>query len=180
MDVDFILFLLFRAKQFLFLFSLFIASLHDLKTKRVPNRLWLFLLFFLFPILFLEFVFIGYVFLFQILISFVIFFILLFFAFSMKFFGGADCKAFLFIAIGFSSSNLILIPIRVLIYSLMISVFFIFLLFFKNGIVFFKSRKKEIRFQTFLSQFLIQKIPFLPSITIGFCLFSFDFHFFNF
>jgi len=177
-SVLFILFFLFRLKQLLFLIFLFAASLYDLKTKRIPNRLWVSLSFFLFPLLLFEFILIErfrLFYLFQFFLSVGAFFIFSIIVFSMKFFGGADCKAFLLIAIGFSGLNSIAIPIQILIYSLAISVLFISVLFLKNGFLFFKSEKTGMRFQTFIIQFLSRKIPFLPSITIGFCLFILNF-----
>lgn len=177
-SVSFILFFLFRIKQLLFLTFLFAASLYDLKTKRIPNRLWVCLSFFLFPLLLFEFFLIESsrsFYLFQLFLSTGAFFIFSTMVFSMKLFGGADCKAFLLIAIGFSGLDSVAIPIRILIYSLAVSVFFISLLFFKNGLLFFKSKKKEMRIQTFINQFLTRKIPFLPSIAVGFSLFVLNF-----
>ena len=91
-------------KVFIFLFFLAAAGKQDFFTKTVSDRIWLILLFILFPTAIFEICIVGLSHLFDIFFSVFIVFLCSFLCFYFGIFGGADCKAFLCIAVFFPIS----------------------------------------------------------------------------
>ncbi|WNY24321.1 hypothetical protein MmiHf6_16520 [Methanimicrococcus hongohii] len=93
--------IIFILKSFALLLFLLIASIHDVLVKRVPDGIWFIGFASILPTIIFEIFLIGFSQLLDILISFGFFFLFSLVCFSLRFFGGADCKAFLFLSILF-------------------------------------------------------------------------------
>ncbi|WNY28936.1 hypothetical protein MmiEs2_11490 [Methanimicrococcus stummii] len=169
-------------KIILYLTVLFIASIQDLKSRTVSDKLWLTSFLLLIPAILLETSAAGFSHLIDILFSFILFFIFSALCFSTQIFGGADCKAFLLIAIGFpipiqmilsgGGFNNFVLPFSfiILLNSLLLSLIFIFILFIKTSVSACINRRLKTKKDAcnLFKQFLKKRFPFLPAIAGGY------------
>jgi preflagellin peptidase FlaK len=88
------------AKVLITLFVLVKASWHDLKTREIPDSLWLIMIFTSIPLDVLQYVIDGFDLVFAV-IQFVVIFVLANVMFYLLGFGGADCKALICLALMF-------------------------------------------------------------------------------
>ncbi len=172
---------IFFLKSVVLLFFLCAACVSDLRTRSVPDSLWLAAFLTLFPMIVAEIFIIGFSRLFDISVSAVFVFLFSAACFSLHIFGGADCKVFLLISIAFpfgqsdlfSLSDLFSsVPFTVLFNSLLLSLIFLFSFFV---IRFFKRIHSERLTDSSAGlvsagQMLTFSFPFLPSITGGLIL----------
>ncbi|MDV0446081.1 hypothetical protein MmiAt1_16940 [Methanimicrococcus sp. At1] len=181
-------------KIILFSAVLFIAAVQDFRTQTVSDNLWLTASFLLMPIIILEISAAGISHFADVVFSFIFFFFFSAICFSLRIFGGADCKAFLLIAAGFpipivsavqnfqSTGYFSLFdlfdlflsfPFAVLFNSLLLSLIFILVFFFKPDKQFCSAggfnTKNNSRQSLFQKMFEL-RFPFLPSIAGGFFL----------
>ncbi|MDR0768111.1 MAG: A24 family peptidase [Methanosarcinales archaeon] len=163
---------IFLFKSAVFLFLLLIASVQDVRTQTVSDRVWIVGFFFILPMIIVEIFIIGFSRLLDIFISMGFFFLFSLVCFSLRFFGGADCKAFLFLSILFpfeSSGFLNSLSFSVLFNSLFLSLIFSIFYILKESKIF--KQPVSISAEKFSAVHALKlRLPFLPAITGGFIL----------
>lgn len=173
------------AKIIFVLFILAVASAQDIRSRTVSDKIWIAGIFLLFPMTIFETVLIGFSYPLQIIVSSSLFLFLSSFFFYFKIFGGADCKAFLFLSVVFSIpffeythplQILFSIPISVFMNSLFFSLLFPAAYLFLNAVDFICfSEKMSLRFLCF--SFISYRANICPYL---FPASSFHFSFFKF
>ncbi|MDR2944401.1 MAG: hypothetical protein LBU81_04880 [Methanosarcinales archaeon] len=169
-------------KSVLLFILLCAAAVLDFRSLSVSDHLWVAGLFILFPLLAAEIFIVGASRFFEIFISVGLFFLLFAVCFFLRFFGGADGKAFLLISIAFPakipdffnffdlfSSVPAAALFNALVLSLIFMISFFAVCFFKEGHCFDRQNVFS-KAPVFGRQISVFPFPFLPSIAGGFIL----------
>ena len=167
---------IFVLKSAVFLLLLLTASVQDIRTRTVSDSVWIIGLILILPLVAIEIVICGIPRLLILFISAVFFFLFSLVCFSLRLFGGADCKAFLILSVLFPIEGgdiLNSLSFLVLFNSLLLSIVFAIFYIFKE-FNFFKCpslASKKLTSKEFpVKDILKLQTPFFPAMAGGFIL----------